>query len=136
MPTVNTTPIFQAKPSLGSDTSPGTLNTSTTAPTNVKVLDTGAADGTRIRMIRAIPNATLATAIKLNLFLHVGANYYLFDEITIGICTVSTTSVDPVWEKYYEELVLPSGVTLEMTATTSAATGTITVTTFGWDYTP
>lgn len=140
MATVNTTPIFPAKPQVGHQLASGTLNTNTsgTALANTKLLLTGSADGTRLDYIRAIPVITLASQIKLNVFLTTaaGGNYFLFDQIIIAACTVTTTSTDPVWDKSYEGIVLSTGMTLEFTATTSAATSAVMVTAFGWDFTP
>lgn len=133
---VNTTPIFQAVPVLIGKTTPGTLDTSTTAPTHTNILITGAADGTRISQIRMVANATLASTAKVNIFTKSGSTYTLRDQAFLGACTVSATSIDSVWEKNYEHLVLPSGVTLEITAVGSVGTGTISVTAAGWDYTP
>lgn len=136
----NTAAIFPAKPSVGMKVAPGSTNTNTsgTGLSNTQVLDTGAADGTRIDYIRATPIATFSGGpAKINVFITTaaGGTYFLFDQITIANTTVTTTSVETVWEKYYPDLLLGSGQTLEITSVNSAASSNIAVVTMGWDFT-
>lgn len=134
--TVNNNPVYQAKPILGAGLTPATLDTSTTAPTHTTVLATGAADGTRIREIALMVNATTATDTVVRFFTKSGSTYTLFDEALVKATTVATTTSTTRLTKPYEELVLPSGVTLECAVTTSVGQATISVTVEGWDYTP
>src|SRR5689334_24940835 len=107
-------PVFAVTPVIWSGLVPGTADTSRTAPTNVTTLGSAGANGTKIEQIRAEGVGTTVAGICC-VFLYDGTTYHLFDEFAITAVTPSTTVTVFTLDKFYENLVLPSGWSLRVT---------------------
>lgn len=130
------TPNFAATARIGSGVLT-TADTSLTAPTTVQTILTAASGGTRIEMIEVMGVATTVAGL-VNLFLHDGSTYSLWQQIPISAVTTSTTNpsfvanLSSASDILILPLVLPSGWSLRAT-TTVAQTG-IRVIAVGGDF--
>lgn len=126
---------FAATPHVASIVNNTTADTSTTAPTNVAILFTAGASGSRIDTIRITQVATTNTGAILNLFLYDGTTYHLFDTYSIPTQTVSSTAtVQPV-DIYYQNLVIQTGWSIRFTITVAqTATTFLNLVAFGGDF--
>ncbi len=116
-------PVYTTTPNIGGGTTPATADTSTTTPTNTTTVFTAGASGSKVELIRVTQILTTASAGILNIFLHDGSNYYLFDWINYGIQTVSTTANAGPMDLYPSFLPLPTGWTIRVTNTVASGTG-------------
>lgn len=119
-----TSPQFAATPNLGlcvanNAAMGGTL----ISPTNTTTLFTAGASGSRVDIIRIMQTASSSAAGVLNIFLVRSGTYYLFDMLTYGIVTLSTTSEAQPVDIGYNDLILKSGDTIAVVNTVSNATG-------------
>jgi hypothetical protein len=101
-----TAPQFAVTPRI-SAVSIATAEPSYTAPTNVGILITGAATGTRVAEIVVKMAATSVAAI-VRVFLFDGTTYWHFDEITVAAATGSATVQTARVSNSYANLILPS----------------------------
>ena len=126
-----TSPSFAVTPRIGA-VSIATAEASYTAPTNVGVLITGAATGTRVAELVVKLAATSAAAI-VRVFLYDASTttYWHFDEITVAAATGSATVQQTRVSTTYNNLILPSA-SWSIRVTTSVAQ-TTHVTAFGAD---
>lgn len=128
-------PVFAATPKAWAVISPATLDTSLTAPTNTATLVTAGSSGSKVEQIRINYVATISAACVLNIFLHDGSTYHLFDTLTVPVTTtVSTASAGVTTDKYYTNLVIQSGWSIRCTVTTSAGQSAFKVVAFGGDF--
>lgn len=99
-------PSFAATPRIGA-VSISTQETSLTAPTNVGILLTGVAAGTRVNEIVVKCAANFAASV-IRVFLHDGVSYFLFDEIVLTAVASSNTAASARVSSTYSNLILPS----------------------------
>ena len=128
-----TTPQYATTPNIGMGNTPGTVDTSLTAPTNVTTLFTAGASGSKIEYIRFNQIVTTAGGGSVNLFIHDGTNYRLFDHYDFGAFTISATAESTPVEFTYNALELKNGWTIRCTQT-AAAVAAFTVIVGGNDY--
>lgn len=100
-------PAFASTPRVGSGTSPGTIDTSLTGPTNYTSILTGGSSGTKVNEIVLQGIATTSAGIA-NIFLYDGSNWSLIDQVLVSAVTSSTTAVAFRAVRQYANLVLPS----------------------------
>jgi hypothetical protein len=114
-----------------------TANTATDGTGTINDLIVGASAGTRILSVNVQGTATTVASL-VNLFLspNGGANWDLFDQITISATTGSNTVKGYRLVTAYTDLVLPSAsYKLGATITVAPTTGTVRVLAFGGDLT-
>lgn len=104
----------------------GTADTSLTAPAGTTILTAGS-NGTKIEEIVAVGVGTTVAGL-LNLFLHDGSTYHLFDQFDVTAVSVNTTTKSWRRSRAYDNLVLPSGWTLRAAQTVSGNNSLIKVT--------
>jgi len=129
-------PAFAATPHTGAIIVPATLDTSTTAPTNVATVYTAGGSGSRIDVVRITQVAATTAAGVLNLFLFDGTTYHLLDTYTYGSSSgapSTTAGVQPI-DIYYQNLILQSGWSLRCTVTTATGQSAFKVIGFGGDF--
>ena len=130
------TPNFAATARIGSGLLT-TADTSLTAPSTVTTIITAVAAGTRIESIEVQAVATTVAGL-VNLFLHDGTTYSLWQQVPISAVTVSTTNpafvanLSSATDVLFLPLILPSGWSLR--ATTSVAQTGIRVIATGGDF--
>ena len=127
-------PVFAATPKAWGVTTPASADTSLTAPSTTATLLTAGASGSKVEQIRLTPVATTASVYIVNLFLHDGATYHLFDFFTAPAQTLSTTAETVPVDKYYPNLVLPSGWSIRVTVTVGTVASAFKLTGFGGDF--
>ena len=131
-------PVFAATPRCASVTTNGTADTSLTAPSNTATILTAGASGSKVDQLRFIQIITTTAAGILNIFIHDGSAYNVFDQYVYGTGTVSTTSAPIPIDIVYNNLVLPTGYSLRVTNTVASGTGataaTHKVTALGGDF--
>jgi hypothetical protein len=93
------------------------------APTNTTTLFTAGASGSRIEIIRITQTASTTAAGILNFFVARAAVFYLVDQYTYGVSTLTTTSEAQPIDIYYSAFELKSGDTVAVVNTISSATG-------------
>lgn len=125
--------FFGAAINRGAVTTPATLDTSTTAPTNTATVTSGGASGSKIELIRIMQVATTSAAGILNIFIYDGTNYQLVDWYAYGAVTLSTTVQSSPVDLRYDNLFLKSTDSLRVTVTTSAGQSAFKVFSFGGD---
>lgn len=131
---MNTAPAFAGSAvNSHSGKVPATLDTSLTTPTNTVVLITGATNGTKIDTIRTAGILTTVAGV-MNIFVKRSSVYYLFDQVLVNVVTVSTTAVSFKDVRYYTDLYLNSGDTLEAAVTIAGLQSALSVTASGGDY--
>jgi hypothetical protein len=130
---MSTSPTFFGTVNRGAVTTPATLDTSLTAPTNTATIITAGASGTKIEQIRINQIATTAASLIINIFIFDGATYHLFDFFSLSANALSTTSEAVPLDRYYTNLFLKSGDTLRCTVTTTAGQSAFKVLAFGGD---
>ena len=118
-----TSPAFAVTPRIGA-VSIATADSSYTAPSNVGVVLTGVATGSRVAEVVVKSVATSAAAI-VRLFLYDSSTttYYLFDEVTVAAATGSSTVQQTRVSTVYNNLILPSA-SWSLRATTSVSQAT------------
>lgn len=123
------TPAFASTPVIGSGTTPGTIDTSLTGPTNFTTILTGGTNGTKINEIYMQGIATTAAGV-LNVFVYDGTNWSLIYQFLIAAVTSSTTALAHSQRWQPSNLVLPSNSwTLRVSQT--VGTSTLRVTAYG-----
>lgn len=127
-------PSFAATPVTWAGLVPATADTSLTAPTNVTTLGTGGASGTKIDSISCQAVGSTAAGV-VNVFLHDGTTYHLFDQFLVPAVTSSTTARAWRQSRSYPDLVLPSSSwSLRATNTVSSNQSMIKVVAVGGDF--
>lgn len=129
---MSTDPLYFSTPHVGSVIASGTLDVSTTAPTNVATVFTAGASGSKIEEI-VVEGLGTTVAGLVRLFLYDGATYNLLDEAIVQALTASTTAPAYRWNKTYPNLILPSGWSLRFTQTLAGNVSLFKVTAFGAD---
>lgn len=124
-------PDFFAIPKLGCGTTPATLDTSLTAPTNITTILSATSQNILVAQISLIQIATSANAGILNIFLYDGSTYHLRDQYAYSAVTLSTTVASTPVDKYYTNLFLQSGWSLRVSVTTSGGQSAFKVTASG-----
>lgn len=128
-------PIFASTINRSAGLVPATADTSLTAPTNATTVFTAGASGAKVEEIRLVPLASFTAAqIVVNLFIHDGSTYKLFDTWTSPAGTVSTTSGATPVPRTYPNLVLKAGETIRATVTVAAGQSLVAVLVFGADF--
>ena len=127
---------YASTPKVGSATLT-TADTSLTAPTTVGTVFTAGASGSRIDYIEVIGVATTAAGL-VNLFIHDGTNYILWQQVPVIAITSSTTApafvanLSSNSNSNVMPLTLPTGYYLRAAASV-AQTG-VRVTAYGGDF--
>lgn len=127
---------YAATPKIGSALLT-TADTSLTAPTTFGTVLTAGSNGTRIDMIEVQGVATTVAGL-INLFIHDGSNYILWQQVPVQANTVSTTApgttttLSSAMNGDVLPLVLPTGYSLR--ATTSVAQTGVRVIAMGGDF--
>lgn len=116
-------PIFAATPNAKGVLTNAAADASLTAPANVATAFTAGLSGSRVEQIRIAQVLTTTAAGIINIFLHDGATYHLFDAVAYPAGTVSTTALVAPSDLYYPNLVLPTGWTIKVTNTAAVGTG-------------
>ena len=114
-----------------------TADTSLTAPTTVGTVLTAGSSGSRIDYIEVQGVATTVSSL-INLFIHDGTNYILWQQVPVQAITSSTTS--PAFSAVLSSngnanvmpLTLPTGYSLR--ATTSVTQSGVRVTAYGGSF--
>ena len=133
---MSTTAQYAATPKVGSATLT-TADTSLTAPTTVGTVLSAGASGTRIDYIEIIGVATTVAGL-VNLFIHDGTNYILWQQVPIVAITSATTTPAFVANLSSNSnanvmpLTLPTGYSLRAAASVTQ-TG-VRVTAYGGDF--
>ncbi len=132
-----TAPAFAATPIVWTGLVPATFDTSLTAPTNATTLGTAnAANGSKIEEI-VVQGVLTTVAAVVNIFLHDGTTYHLYDQFVITAVTSSTTAAAFRVSKTYANLVLPKATptwTLRCTVTVAGDQSGLKVTATGGDF--
>jgi hypothetical protein len=121
----NTSPIFALTPELAI----ATVTTATTdrtgaTMTNTVTLLTAATNGTKITQIGAkVAGTNTATLVLIFVSDSSGANFKLFDEITLAAATASTTATSQRAVTAYSDLQLKSGQVVKVGTTVATAAG-------------
>ena len=127
------TPAFAATPRTGSIIASATLDASLTAPTNVGIIITGVAAGTKIEQVVMQALGTTAAGV-VNLFLFDATTYHLIDQFLVPVVVSSTTA--RAWQsaRNYANLLLPTASwSLRFTVTVAGLQSLIKATAFGGD---
>lgn len=125
-------PSYASTPLAWCGVTPGTADTSWTAPTHVTTLGTAGSSGSKISQIDVVQAGnTIATGV-VNIFLYDGTTYHLHESVAITAGTISTTVAATKSTFSYDNLVLPSTAwTMAVTTTVSGNTGIIAVNAYG-----
>src|SRR5438105_5492806 len=108
-----TDPAFAATVNVGSALA-STVDTSLTAPTAIATVFTAGANGSKINEI-VVQGVLTTSPGMVNLFLHDGSTYHLFDQVTVPTVTSSATAPAFRWNKAYPNLFLKNAWTLRFT---------------------
>lgn len=129
----NTSPLFPLTPRImAGNVSVANANRDGTG--TVVTLGTAGANGTRIEEV-VLKATGQPAASNVILFLHDGANYFIWDEIVLGTPAAGSTTVASYREsRSYRNLVLPTGWSLRATITVALTTGVMVVEALGGDY--
>jgi len=129
-----TAPAFASTPVAWSGLVPATLDASLTAPTNVTTLGTSTAGGTKIDEITCQGVGTTVAGV-VNIFLHDGSTYHLYDQFLVPAVTSSTTAKAWQSRRLYANLVLPNGSwSLRATVTVAGDVSLVKVTAVGGQF--
>ena len=133
---MSTSAQYASTPKVGS-ANLTTADTSLTAPTTVSTIVTAGASGTRIDYIEIQGVATTVAGL-VNLFIHDGTNYILWQQVPVIAVTSSTTAPAFVANLSSNSnanvmpLTIPTGYSLR--AATSVAQTGVRVTAYGGDF--
>jgi hypothetical protein len=121
----NTSPIFALSPELSFATVTGATTDRTGATmTNTVTLLTAATNGTKITQIGAkVAGTNAATAVLIFISDSSGANFKLFDEITLSAVTASTTVPSQRAVTAYSDLQLKAGQVVKIGITVAVSDG-------------
>ena len=111
-----TNPAFASTVNVGSGLVPATLDTSLTAPTNVTTIVTGGSLGMKVEEL-VFQGVGTTVASVVNVFLHDGSTYHLYDQVLVTAVTSSTTAIAFRTVRSYSNLLVKSGWTLKVTNT-------------------
>lgn len=128
---MSATPGFAAAPIVGAANLAG-FDASLTGPSSFSTVVTGGASGTKIEEIDVIGLATTAAEV-VNLFLHNGSTWFLFDQILVTAVTSSTTAVAYRTARTYTNLWVPNGWTLRASHTVTTNDNKLAIEAFGGD---
>jgi len=123
-------PAYAATPVVWSGLVPATADSSWTAPTNVTILGSAGASGTKITQVDVTPAGTMVSCL-VNVFLYDGSAYHLHESVPVTGYGTSTTSAPTKTSLTYDNLVLPTGWSLRVTVTVSGSVSLIEVNAFG-----
>lgn len=116
----NTTPIFALTPvaAVATLTTPTavTSRANITGTTNLTLLDTAGSNGTRIDRIAVRAKGNTAAG-SIFIWCYNGTTAFLYDEILVSAVTASNTAEAFSASKVYDNLVLPSGMSLYVSST-------------------
>lgn len=126
-------PAFAATPENASVIASATLDTSLTAPTNVATLFTAAASGSKIEEL-VFEGLGTTVAGLVNVFLHDGSTYHLFDQFVVTAVTSSTTAAAFRVAKTYSNLILENGWSIRFTVTVAGLQSLIKGHAFGGSF--
>jgi hypothetical protein len=121
----NTSPIFALSPELAI----ATVTTATTdrtgaTMTNTVTLLTAATNGTKITQIGAkVAGTNVATLVLIFISDTTGANFKLFDEITMASLVATTTTTSQRAVTTYSDLQLKAGQVVKVGITVAIAVG-------------
>jgi hypothetical protein len=127
-------PAFAATPRFSSIIASATLDTSLTAPTNVGIIITGVAAGTKVEEVTMQALGTTAAGV-INLFAYDTTTYNLIDQWLVPAVTSST--ILKAWRssRQYTNLILPSASwSLRFTVTVSGLQSLIKASAAGGDF--
>ena len=128
-----TTPAFASTPRTGSIIASATFDASLTAPTNVGIIITGVAAGTKIEEVVMQALGTTVAGV-VNLFLFDATTYHLYDQFLVTAVTSSTTAKGWRVSRAYPNLVLPTASwSLRFTVTVAGLQSLIKGTATGGD---
>lgn len=125
-----TSPAFASTAALGSQTISSSADNTWTAPANTVTIVTAGASGTKIEEI-VVQGIGVTIAGMLNIYIHDGTNYHLFDQVSISAVTATTTATAYRAVRQYTNLVLKSGWSLR--ASSMVASQLAKVSAFGGD---
>lgn len=133
-----TDPVFYTLPNVGFGTVPATADTSLTAPTNTTTVFTAAANanGSKIERVTVNQVADMTAAGVLNLFIHDGTTYHLWEAIAVNLFDVTTTTqqnADAIFNKPYDDVLIENAWTIRATVTVAALQSALKVVVFGLD---
>lgn len=128
-----TSPIFVGTVNVGSGLTPGTADTSRTAPTNATTIFTAGASGSKVEEVvfQGVGSTVLGV---VGLFRYDGATYHLIDEVPVTLITASTTVAAFRTSRQYANLLLKSGDTLRITTQIAGNQSVVKGTAFGGDF--
>ncbi len=128
-------PTYASTPRVGV-AAVSTANTARDGTGTVVDILTGVAAGTRVERLVLKATGDPADSI-VNVFIHNGTSYFLFDEIDVGNPAAASTTVEGFrFERSYSDLILPSASWKLAAAITVALTaGVINAFAFGADLT-
>lgn len=124
-----TTPNFASTPRVGS-IAISAADTSRTAPTNVGIVFTAGANGSRVDEVNIVATGT-TTANIVRLFLYNGTTYFLLQETLIAALIPSVTAPIVTYISTFSNLMLPSGWSLRAATNNAEA---YVVNAFGGDF--
>ena len=121
------TPVFVATPKIWAVTV-STANTNRDGTGTIATVGSAGANGSRVNWIKIKATADPADGI-VNLFLHDGSTYFLFDAVDTGDPAAASATVDsysngPV---AYDDLVLPTSWSLRAANTVALTAGVFNV---------
>lgn len=129
---MSATPAFAATPRIGAVTV-STANTNRDGTGTIATVITAGASGTLIRRLVFKATGDPADSI-VNVFLHDGSTYYLFDEVDLGNPAAASTTVEGYrFEKAYTDLTLPTSWSVRAAITVALTAGVINVIALGAD---
>lgn len=123
-------PAYASTPAVWPGLTPASADTSWTAPSNVTVLGSAGASGTKVVQVDVIPAGTVVAGL-VNVFAYDGSAYHLVESVVIAAYTSSTTAAPPKQSFTYDNLVLPNGWSLRITTTVAGNASLVEVNAFG-----
>ncbi|UOF78690.1 hypothetical protein [Caudoviricetes sp.] len=115
---------------------PTTADTSLTAPTNAVTLGTAGTSGSKINRIMMNQVADIASATVVNLFLHDGTTYHLFDTVNVATFDATTSNQQDsskIYDKSFTDIDVQASWTLRATVTTTSGQSAIKILAFVGD---
>jgi hypothetical protein len=133
-----TDPVFYTLPNIGFGIVPGTADTSLTAPSNVTTVFTAAANanGSKIERIRVNQVVDSTTDGVVNIFIHDGSTYHLFEVIPFTSFDITPNVQQPpdkIFDKAYDDVLIENAWTLRATVTAAGGQSAYKVIVFGLD---
>lgn len=133
-----TTPAYAATPHNGSALI-GIAETDLQIPTHAISVFVAGPNGSKIEEITvqaSVSGGLVATTVAglVYLFLYDGSTYHLFDNLTIGAVTASTTTGPYRISKIYNNLIIKTGWTLYASQSIAGNASLLKIHAFGGDY--